>query len=123
MKTILFALLLAVLLPDTAQGGAPLSTYTLCSAVTTVSTAKGIAIPLGPKTFQAKMTVSSGSGTGAISIQGSFDDSFYDTLGTLSITDLASDSIATLQPNYQYFRCNVTGITGTGAAITVTVGN
>ena len=65
------------------------------------------------------MTVSSGAGTAAVTIEASIDNVWFDSVGTLAITDLISDSVTFNSPRYSYYRCNVTSITGTGAATTV----
>jgi len=95
---------------------------TLCSAITTTGTKTAIPLDPGAKTFQGSMTVTSGSGTGAITIEGSVDGTWYDSLGTLSVTQTASDSVTLLAPAYIKYRCNVTGVTGTGGTIKVLVG-
>ena len=68
------------------------------------------------------MTVTSGSGTAAVTIEASLDGNWFDTVGTLAITNTVSDSVTFSNSRYVYYRCNVTGLTGTGASAAVKYG-
>ena len=94
----------------------------LCAAVTSTGKQSAKAPPAKSLTFQGSMTVTSGAGTAAVTIEGSLDGLWFDSVGTLAITDLISDSITFVAPRYVYYRCNVTGLTGTGASVAVNYG-
>jgi hypothetical protein len=102
-------------------GQAQQSVFSLCSLATTTGVKTAVQLSPGAKTFQASMTVSSGSGTGAVTVEGSNDNTWFDSIGTLSVTQAASDSITPYAPAYLWYRCNVTGETGTGAKVSVNV--
>lgn len=74
-------------------------------------------------TFQATGTTSTGDGDATIKIQVSNDNSNWIDLGTISLTlstSAATDGFAALAP-WAYVRANVTAISGTNAAVTVTM--
>jgi hypothetical protein len=100
----------------------PVFSASLCVATTTgVKTA--IPIPIGkPPTVNVvgSMTVTSGSGTAAVSIESSLDGVHYVQVGTLSVTNTANDANQYNFFGYGDIRCNVTAISGTGASLTVT---
>ena len=96
---------------------------TVCGGITTPGVRAAVALPVGAKTLQAKLTTTAGNGTAAITIEGSLDGTWFDSLGTLAVTNIASDSITMNYPAYKVYRCNVTAISGTGAAVTVTEAN
>lgn len=71
------------------------------------------------RTFACNETVTSGSGTATVLIQGSLDPAhaFWVTISTLStITDLVT-AAATDTSKYAVYRANVSAITGTGAKV------
>ena len=69
------------------------------------------------------MTVSSGSGTATVAIEATNNTGWIaQNLATLSLTDLADQSATTNNPCYLYYRANLTALTGTGAAVSTTVG-
>jgi hypothetical protein len=116
MRTLFATLLLLMAAPSFAA--------TLCTATGTgVKTAIPIQASSGNRaptvTIVGTETVSSGSGTGAVTVIASLDNVTYVTVGTLSITDTAPDGIQINTFGYSWLACNVTGITGTGAALTV----
>ena len=76
------------------------------------------------KTFQALGSTASGSGSATVQLQGSMNNTNWDTLGTISLT-LGTTSTSdgfTSDDRYQYHRVNVTAISGTGANVAVIVG-
>lgn len=115
-----FLFFVAVALGFSIRAHAQQSVYPVCSAVTTTGVKAAVSLSTGSKTFQASLDVAT-SGTGAITVEGSNDNVWFDSLGTLSVTQAASDSITLLAPAYLYYRCNITGITGTGSKVTVLV--
>jgi hypothetical protein len=94
----------------------------LCTNVTATGAQAGVPVTPSsgqqPRTFQSSMTVSSGSGSATVLVQGSLDGTWWDTLGTMNITDTASDSVTIAAAAYNTYRANVTALTGTGAAVT-----
>ncbi len=120
MRSLLLLLLLLLLtlfsLPAMAGG------KTLMSNVTAVSVGQAYFIPDANRAYQATET-----GTGTISatvlVQASNDGVGWITLGTITLsgTAVASDGFAALAP-WMEVRGDVTAISGTGAAITLTVG-
>src|SRR5574341_2342191 len=96
---------------------------TLLSGVTTISTgAAGGPALAGKKTFQAVV-----AGTGAVSatvkVQGSNDGDNWVDIATITLagTTSAKDGFAADAP-WAYYRGDVTAISGTGAAVTLNVG-
>ena len=73
----------------------------------------------GPKLFQAGMSVTSGSGSASVSIEGSIDGKYWSSLAALSVTDTAADSVYVDKTGYLVYRANVTALTGTGATVSV----
>lgn len=96
---------------------------TLCSAVRVVGPVAAVPLQVGAKTFQGKETTTSGNGTAAVTIEASLDGVWFDSIATLTLTTAASDSVTTNYPAYKVYRCNITAISGTGAAVTVTEAN
>ncbi|MGH6625152.1 MAG: hypothetical protein ACRECD_01170 [Burkholderiaceae bacterium] len=96
----------------------------LLTAATTVAAGSRVAGVSGQKTFQASGSTSSGTGAATILVQGSHDGTNWDTIGTISLTlatTTSSDSFAS-NDRYAYVRGNVTAISGTGAAVSLTAG-
>jgi hypothetical protein len=96
--------------------------------ITLLSTATGTGAGTGQpnaaawKTYQANGTTGSGSGAATILVQGSNDDSSWDTIGTITLTlstTNASDSF-TSNDRYLYVRGNVSAISGTSASVNLT---
>jgi hypothetical protein len=97
---------------------------TLLSAATTVAAGAGVRMASADKTFQASGTTTAGAGSATILVQGSNDDTNYDTIGTITLTlatTTGSDSFKSAD-RYKYVRGNVTAISGTGAAVSLTAG-
>lgn len=99
----------------------------LCSA-TTVSTTTGAQI-LGDSQSPAKTWFATETGTGAVSatvqIQGSMDNTVFDPVAVVTLspsaTSPAADSYTDTTSQYNFYRCNITAISGTGANVTVSV--
>jgi hypothetical protein len=101
-----------------------IASYTLLSAATATGagpTAQGLAYP---KTYQASGTTSSGSGSATVAVQCSNDGTNWDTLGTITLTLSTTTSSNSFASDDRCFRLrgNVTAISGTGAAVTLTMG-
>ena len=121
MKRVLAFLLAATL---AVAGFAQSNTATLLSAATT--TGAGAArdgIPAA-KTYQASGATTAGSGASAVAVQCSNNNTNWDTLGTITLTlssTSSSDSFVSTD-RCRYLRGNVISISGTNAAVTLTVG-
>ena len=75
----------------------------------------------GYRSFQAKGTVASTTGAAVILIQVSEDGTNYLTLGTITLvlgTSATSDGFACAN-TYEYYRANVSSISGSTATVTV----
>lgn len=100
----------------------------LCSNVTTVSTATGVQI-LGDSQSPTKTWYATEQGSGSVSatvaIQGSMDNSVFDPVAVVTLSPNATapavDSYTDDYSQYNFYRCNVTAISGTNAAVTVSV--
>ena len=71
--------------------------------------------------FQAVGTTSASTGAATVVIEVSNDGTNYNTLGTITLnlsTTAASDGFA-VSNTWEYYRANVTAISGTGASVTV----
>ena len=108
---------------DLAGGGA-LTRTALLTAATATGAGSAVADAGGAPSFAAAMT-----GTGAVSatvlIQARNTESGgWITLGTITLsgTTSASDGFASLA-RYMEYRANVTAMSGTGVAVTVTMGS
>lgn len=76
------------------------------------------------KTYHASGTTTAGAGAATIQVQGSMNGSSWDTIGTVSLTlgtTATSDGFASTD-RYAQVRGNVTAISGTGAAVSLTMG-
>jgi len=75
-------------------------------------------------TFQADGTTSSGAGSATIDVEVSNNGVNWDTMGTITLTlatTTSSDGFAS-NASWKYVRGNVTAISGTGAAVSLTMG-
>lgn len=75
------------------------------------------------KVFQAYGAVSASTGAATIVIEGSIDDSNWETVDTLSLTlgtSVTSD-FGTDSASWKHVRARVSAISGTNAAVTVTM--
>ena len=100
------------------------SVTSVASAVTTVSDATAIQVPSGVKSWQARV-VGTGAVAATVEIQFSNDGTNWMSHAdyTLTLSGTTSDVDAfTEEDAYAYHRASVTAISGTGAAVTVTVG-
>ena len=102
--------------------GATRKAVLLNAATTTGAGSSGGPAPSGRKSFHAVLT-----GTGAVSavmeVQGSNDNSNWGVLAVLSPSGTTTAAAQVeLEASWLYYRGNVVSISGTGAAITVTVG-
>jgi hypothetical protein len=71
--------------------------------------------------FQASGATSASTGAATVLIQVSDDGTNYLTLGTITLTlgtSSTSDGFATLN-TWEYYRANLTAISGTGASVSV----
>jgi hypothetical protein len=71
--------------------------------------------------FQASGTTTASTGAATVVIQVSNDGTNYLTLGTITLTlgtSSTSDGFASLN-TWEYYRANLTAISGTGASVTV----
>ena len=71
--------------------------------------------------FQAVGTTTASTGAATVKIEVSDDGTNYITLGTITLTlgtAATSDGFA-VSNTWEYFRANVTAISGTGASVTV----
>lgn len=97
----------------------------MLKAVTAAGAGSAVPGRAGPVTFQAWGLVSAGAGSAAVEVQGSHNDGVtWDTIATISLTlgtSPISDSF-TADARYQQLRGNVTAITGTNAAVSLTAG-
>lgn len=100
----------------------------LCSGVTAVGAQTSIAVsnqpPQSKKIFVLSGLVTSATGSAAVKIQGSLDDSRWVDLGSVTLslgTVEVADKVENEYP-YKHLRANVTAISGTGASVTVEVG-
>ena len=77
----------------------------------------------GAKSFQATVA-GTGAVTATVKIQATNDQVSWLDIGTITLsgTTTASDGFASDAP-WGYYRANVTAISGTSAAVTVTAGN
>lgn len=101
--------------------------YPLLSAVTATGAGVGNKPFTSLRTFHGKGTTSSGTGAATIVVQVSNTDVNVDyiTLGTITLTlstTSTSDGFTSDAP-WAYVRGNVTAISGTGAAVTLTMGS
>jgi hypothetical protein len=91
------------------------------------TTGAGASIPseMRVKTYQASGLTTSGTGSVTVAVQGQNDpDGSWDTIGTISLAlgvTRVSDGF-TSDDRYVYIRGNVTGLSGTGAAVTLVMG-
>lgn len=93
----------------------------LLTAATVTGAGDSVRLPNGVKTFQASLA-GSGSVSATVLIQVSNDGSQWLTLGTITLsgTSSASDGFVSDETWYSH-RANVSAISGTSAAVTVTV--
>lgn len=98
--------------------------FTLLDAVTTNQTSAAVAIPKGPRTIQASI-----AGTGAVSGTvtwygtNSNEASGGILLATSTLSGTTTDTTgAEITAEWPYIYCTLAGISGTGAAVTASVG-
>lgn len=75
----------------------------------------------GYRSFQAVGSTSASTGAATVLVQVSNDGTNYITLGTITLTlgtSATSDGLAVAN-SWEYYRANVTAISGTGASVTV----
>lgn len=98
------------------------STHVLLSAVTGTGAGSALLLRESKRTFLATVA-GTGAVTATVKVQVSNDNSVWLDLSviTLSGTTSASDGAAVDGP-WQYVRGNVTAISGTSAAVTLTLG-
>lgn len=126
MKRFLLSLSLAFCLvstPTLAVSTAFLSVGNLCSAATGTGACTTIGpVKSGRKVYQAVVT-GSGAVTATVLIQGTTNATTqgWITIGTITLsgTTTATDAFVT-NTSWPYVRGNVSAVTGTGAAVTVT---
>lgn len=124
MRIFLVSLLLAVVFSVESLGVVTVKRLPMISGATTTGAGSTFGpATSGEKTFQAVVT-GSGSVSATVLIQVSNDvtNLGWITLGTITLTGTttATDGFAT-QAGWAYYRANVTAISGTSAAVAVTV--
>lgn len=96
----------------------------ILSAVTTTGAGASYTLPEGRRgeAYQAAV-VGTGAVSATVAVEVSNDETNWDTLGTITLSGTTSDSdgFASIAP-WCFVRGNVTAISGTGAAVTLTVG-
>jgi hypothetical protein len=123
MKKIILSLALCLM---SALAGAQVTMCTATSATACAAVKNG----QGPdqsytKTYQAAGVTTAGAGSCVMLVQGSNDQTNYDTIGTISLTlstTSSSDSF-TSADRYIWVRGNPTTLTGTGGSCILTMGN
>lgn len=98
---------------------------TLLDAVTATGAGSAFAPRGAKRTFQAYGATTNGAGTATILIQGSLDGENWLTIATITLTLStvdANDGFASDAP-WAYVRGNVSVLTGTGAAVTLLLGD
>lgn len=124
MKRPILAAALALAAVFAAFGQVPSGVMTLFSNATTAVAQSPFSSISGTKTYQATGATTAGAGTAAVAIQCSGNGTNWDTLGTISLvlsTTTTSDSFVSVD-RCKFVRGNVTGISGTGAAVSATMG-
>lgn len=123
-------ILLTLLLTFLCSTAGAVSNFSPICGATTPITTTGTRTPVGgtgheaPRTFVGTMTVTSGSGSATILIEGNMGSlAKWTTVATLSITDTTDAAVTDYASNFAQYRCNVTAISGTGAAAMVTMGS
>lgn len=105
-------------MPALAQ---PIALIMSATATVTGETAQGFARGM---TFQASGVTSSGSGSATVNINVSNDGQTWMVLGTITLTlgTTATGNGFAADAPWAYVRACITAISGTGAAVTVTMG-
>jgi hypothetical protein len=96
---------------------------TLLNAVTATGAGSSFS-GRGHKVFQAYGTTTNGAGSATIVVEGSLDNTNWNTIDTLSLT-LATTTSSDAGENsfpYAYVRGRVSAISGTGASVTLLMG-
>jgi len=104
------------------------NTYIMLKSVTATGAGASVqnptySSPVVAKTFQASGAVSASTGAATIAVEVSNDNSNWLTLATISLTlgtSSTSDGFASVAP-WAYMRGNVTAISGTNAAVSLTM--
>lgn len=105
-----------------------MGTQTMIDASTTTVTGRAFSIDDSPKvTFQAFGTTSAGTGAASVNIYVSNTPNVFNATpaGNITLT-LGTTSTAdgfVLDGNWSYARADIASISGTGAAVTVLLGN
>lgn len=100
------------------------ATTVLMDAATAPATGTAVEPISAQRTFQAKLTTSSGNGSGTVIIEVSNDNVGFVTAGTIVFASAAcpqNDGFSSVTP-WRYVRARLTAIAGTDAALTVTMG-
>lgn len=107
------------------QHNAILYTTSLLKARTTTGAGTSQIGVAARKTYQADGTTTNGAGAATIYVQGSNDNTNWDTIGTITLTlatTTSSDSLAS-DDRYAFVRGNVNSISGTGAVVNLSMGH
>ena len=97
---------------------------TLLDGVTATGVGTGVQPVSAQRTFHAKLTTSAGNGSATVRVEVSNDNVGWITAGAIEFASAASpqnDGFSSATP-WKYVRGNVTAIAGTGAALTLTMG-
>ena len=99
-------------------------TIPLLTAATTAAPGTSVSGISAAKTYHASGTTSSGTGAATVLVQGSHNGAAWDTIGTITLTlgTVAMGDGFSSNDRYGLLRGNVTAISGTGAAVSLTVG-
>lgn len=114
-------MLLSVLLAVVSMGAQAITRTVLLDGVTTTATSAPFILPVGAHTFSCYMTVSSGSGSATVIVEASQNSGVsasWSTIVTLTPTDTAADAATDDFSRFVSYRARVTGLSGTGAALT-----
>ncbi|MGZ8442543.1 MAG: hypothetical protein ACXWXZ_04005 [Candidatus Binatia bacterium] len=98
--------------------------FTLLDAATTNQTSAAVAIPKGSRTIQATIT-GTGAVSGTVTWYGTHSDAASGgiLLATSTLSGTTSDTTGSEIPSeWPYIYCALASISGTGAAVTATVG-
>lgn len=86
----------------------------LFGTVTTTGATTGVYSPAAStKTFQATAVASTGTGNFTAQVQGSMRGTYWDTLGTITLTSATTAGMSdgfTSEDRYSYYRANITAL-------------
>lgn len=101
------------------------TSYEILTNVTTTVASEPVSVGSNAKAFQVKGATSSGTGAASIAVEVSNNTAWpWITLATISLTlgTTATSDGTVMSAGWQYVRLRVVSISGTGAAISASVG-